>query len=114
MTVVKLEQCPHCPAMLAPALVAAIRDPGRAESCPGQSKATKRELAKVSGEIVAGELAAKQLIALAQLGRSVPSPRARTSVTGATIVVNIPGTGDAVEVARKLAHELRSGVTVSR
>lgn len=108
MTVL-LEQCPHCPAMLHPALVAAIRDARQPESCPARPKLENRVDARLDGELVPGELAAKRAVAYALLGQPI---RARTSATGGTVMVTIAPANDAVEVARKLTRDLRAaGVT---
>ena len=68
-----MKPCPFCGAMLAAALVAAIVDPFRDESCPRRPKRERKVDALVNGphELVPGEFAAKRLVALALLGASV-------------------------------------------
>lgn len=69
-----MKPCPFCGAMLTAALVDRITDFRFEESCPRRPKRARRVEALIDAlEIVPGELAAKRMVALAQLGASVRS-----------------------------------------
>lgn len=61
-----MRPCPYCGVMLASALVAAIVNPSRPESCPSSTRAQRRADALVVGD--SAEAAARRLVALAMLG----------------------------------------------
>ena len=61
-----MKPCPYCGTLLASALVAAIVNPSRPESCPASTRAQRRADALVVGD--SAEAAARRLVALALLG----------------------------------------------